>query len=162
MWPKTSIALAALLASLAIPATAASDTPTSTEFAWAHRVAVAYWHVPAPPCGTPTLAFEPHLSHYTALATYSRCTITFYVGPVQDWRDTPAAVCHIYVHEFGHLVLGPTYFASTNPADPAHSADPTNIMYGKADQTLAQYDAASRSVGCVSPPPAKRPHWHWG
>ena len=31
-------------------------------------------------------------------------------------------------HEWGHEVLGPDYFAASNPSDPGHSPDPDSVM----------------------------------
>jgi hypothetical protein len=142
------IALVALLP-LAFPAVAAADqyAPTAAELAQARSVAVAYWHVQQPPCGRETVLLEP-LPSGMGRAGFDQCTITF--SAAADWRDFPAGTCRIYVHEYGHLVLGPTYFFASNPADPAHSADPANIMYGSVP-TPQQEDEQERGIGCLPP-----------
>jgi hypothetical protein len=122
--------------------------PTAAELAAARATAVAYWHVPQPPCGRERVVnAAPAVPAWLAEADFGSCAIV--LSTTRDWRSWPAILCRVYVHEFGHLVLGPTYFQASNPASPAHSPDPNNIMYGQP-VTAAQYAAQTRSVGCPS------------
>lgn len=158
MHAKRTALVLAVLASLALPAssTAAEDLrPTVAELQWSRSVAVAYWHVQQPPCGREIVLTGSPPNEDVGLADWSACSIIF--SEARDWRDYPEKTCEVYVHEFGHLVLGPTYFAAVNPADPAHSPDASNIMYGNGNpRTTRQEDAVMRSVGCL--PPATAHH----
>lgn len=126
-----------------------SLAPTASQLAWARSKAVAYWHVPQPPCGRESVLNVALPNSWAGMADFAACSIA--LSTVNDWRDFPIELCRVYAHEFGHLVLGPTYFAATNPADPAHSPDPSNIMY--AVPTWQQEEAEARSIGCMPPPP---------
>jgi hypothetical protein len=141
---------------LALPGSAVAEGPITAEITWARGVAVAYWHVSQPPCGRETFTLATVIpSTEPAYADLTACGITF--SAALDWRAFPAYMCRNYVHEFGHLVLGTSYFAATNPSDPAHSPDPTNIMYGggePGDGPLAsgqQEEEQELSVGCIAP-----------
>ncbi len=129
-----------------------SLAPTVTELANARSVAASYWHVDQPPCGRETVT-ELQLDTISGEAQLDACAITF--STERDWRDFPDEVCGVYVHEFGHLVLGPAYFAASNPTDPAHSPDPLNIMYAAPDPQ--QHAAELQSAGCVSAIPRLMP-----
>ncbi len=137
---------------VAFPAVASAENlaPTSSELEWARSRAGAYWHVQDLPCGRETVLTETPLPEGDAgLAITGSCTFAF--SPAMDWRDFPGPTCLTYIHEFGHLLLGPTYFAAVNPTEPDHSPDTTNVMYGK---TLSPEQAVTlqRSVGCLSTP----------
>ena len=125
--------------------TVTSNAPTLQELAWARSIAVAYWNVSQPPCGREMIVQAPLNVPSAGQANFLTCSITF--STLNDWRDFPVELCSVYVHEFGHLVLGPTYFAGSNPTDPAHSPDPASIMY--ANPTTEQAQAASRAIGCT-------------
>jgi hypothetical protein len=131
-------------------ASAESLAPTPAELQWSRSVAVAYWHVSQPPCGRETVLLEAMPEADTALAHSDQCSIG--LNAASDWRDFPMILCRIYVHEFGHLVLGATYFAGSNPANPAHSPDPNNVMYGAP--TWQQQEVEAQSVGCLPLPVA--------
>lgn len=118
----------------------------------AERIAFVYWarHAPAqltddgrPLCGSPRIswrALSPSGDAAAEAMMDGSCRIVFntagWVWPAAIDRrgfvssgDTWSTFCAVMVHEIGHLVLGPDYFAATNPDDPAHSADPESVMF---------------------------------
>lgn len=109
--------------------------PTAADLASARAVAVAYWQVAQPPCGRESVSVEKTPANIEGEAQYAACRIV--LSAAIDWHDFPALLCKAYVHEFGHLTLGPTYFAQSNPTDPAHSPDPASIMYRVAPEHFA-------------------------
>lgn len=122
--------------------------PTSTELAGGMRAAESYWRT-LPSCGMPTVSVgavtgtaPENGGAGMAQADESTCTIV--LAASDDWYDFPSLACTTIVHEYGHLVLGPTYFQATNPADPAHSPDPSSIMYWNPPITATM----DRDVGC--------------
>lgn len=129
-------------------ARAASSTATAREMAWARRVAVAYWHG-EPRCGIPTVSPSKGLGNLLGDATYSTCAIRYSAGTSIDWgwREYPPLFCELIVHEYGHLVLGPTYFAASNPTEPEHSPDPRSIMYWETPERFAPCGAKSLRQG---------------
>lgn len=144
---------------LALPTTALAANqyaPTAAQLEWSRSVAVAYWQTPQPPCGRESVALAPLAATIPAEVWGANppCVIT--LNASYDWRDFPESVCHAYVHEFGHLVLGPDYFAAVNPSDPAHSTDPNSIMYGKSGGNETAQDLA---VGCLPSPPVVIRSW---
>jgi hypothetical protein len=120
-------------------------SPTARQLAWARAKAGTYWHVPQPPCGRERVSLGS-VPGKAAMAYWSSCSIVF--DAQRDWRDFPTLLCHAYVHEYGHLVLGPNYFATSNPGDPMHSTNPRDIMYG-GTPTWQQQAAQDRAVGCA-------------
>jgi hypothetical protein len=126
------------LAVLCLPATSAAESlhATPAQLASAEHVASVYWHG-NPACGAPVVTYEPMADTHAGEAEYGSCRIM--LNPAHDWRDFPALLCVVLAHEWGHLVLGPDYFAAVNPSDPAHSPDPRNIMNaaGPAPGTFA-------------------------
>lgn len=129
-----------------IPATTGTLTPSRAELIWAYSRAVVYWRIRSPPCGNPAISVGAIPPNSAGYAVWSACSITF--SDTDDWHDFWQATCVVYVHEFGHLVLGPTYFASTNPSDPSHSANPNNIMYG-GRTTWREEARMAKSTGCT-------------
>lgn len=96
--------------------------------------AESYWGVV--PCGG---TFDVQLIDTTptgakgwADTTYCHAYIdsVLFATPAQQAAQWPA-FCQVVVHEIGHLILGLDYFKTTNPSDPAHSADQTNVMQDK-------------------------------
>ncbi len=147
---KAKAIVAAVLALLLLPAMASASTPSAAQLAWAQSKAVAYWHVP-PPCGQPRIVLSATTTDI-ANANPATCTITF--STTQDWE--PAFLCLVYVHEFGHLVLGVNYFATTNPEDPAHSPDHNSVMFGGIRTSPFELEPVERRAGCL--PPLVRRH----
>jgi hypothetical protein len=128
--------------------TAQASIPTSAQLAWARSKAVAYWHVAQPPCGR-----ERVLSLPLALATDGQTspeTCIIELNSHLNLRGFPVELCAIYVHEYGHLVLSPDFFAASDPSDPAHSSDPNNIMYGGVG-TPQQEEHQDITSGCLKP-----------
>ena len=149
-----AIAASALALFGATPATALAQSPmapTSAQLEWARGIAVAYWRVAQPPCGREHVSVGPVPA--AAWASWSTCTITF--NSSRDWRDFPREICRLYVHEFGHLVLGPAHFAAINPTDPMHSPDPSNIMFG-GDPSAVDEERQEVAIGCITPPGVSR------
>lgn len=183
----TALAIALWLAtsSSASAYTLTPDSLHDTATIQAGRAAAAYWHA-EPPCpdglrvatydGTypPTagaVAGEPG----SAVAASGDCTIWLnraWWWPPFDGTDSTGLTwaveyCRTIVHEWGHLVLGYSYFADVNPSDPAHSPDPQSIMYASPTVVPAQCEAhrrAKRRAAQRSRPsprhPHRRPHPH--
>jgi hypothetical protein len=125
---------------------------TRAEQATAMRIARDYWRANAPaglardglpPCGTPRISWDrsPAADSYAAEAYVDgSCRIVFnsafWYWPLPTRQantlvggDTWPSFCTAMAHEWGHLILGPTYFAAVNPTDPGHSPDPHSLMY---------------------------------
>jgi hypothetical protein len=119
--------------------------------------AQSYWGNPYPPTrpcvAVPTLTQEPLAGAEGGEADYDNCAIV--LNSDNAW--TPYTFCIAYLHEWGHLTLGPMYFEASNPADPAHSLDPTSIMQESEaiyDLEIPQCFAADAAV---APPPPSGP-----
>lgn len=128
------ITTAALLAAVPAAAAEGNEPPTTNELAMARGVALSYWHGP-PSCGMPSIAVEPLKQGRLGQATYRQCAVQ--LSASYDWSALPILLCEVIVHETGHLVLGPTYFAAVNPSEPEHSPDATNIMANYLPETFA-------------------------
>jgi hypothetical protein len=150
---RLRIAILAVALGLTIPSVAQATLPTTAQLVWAHGVALAYWHS-EPPCGVPVTTVAP-LVERSGQAEPATCQIT--LNAAEEW-ESQASVCAAYVHEFGHLLLGLTYFAAVNPADPMHSPDPANIMYGGQRTSVPEWEAVERSVGCAATAHHKHRH----
>lgn len=57
------------------------------------------------------------------------CRVDINAAAVHSDSSPPDHLCAVLEHEFGHLYLGPTYYATVNPADPEHSPNPRSIMF---------------------------------
>lgn len=127
---------------LGYPATAPL---TATQKAAGPAVAATYWRR-APACGIPSIVWgvpgpeDGGLGEETtgaAWADYAKCRIIIRplvgldgrIDPRYSWPDYCVAVAH----EWGHLLLGPTYFQAVNSSDAAHSPDPRDVMYQPGD-----------------------------
>jgi hypothetical protein len=109
---------------LAFPATAAAEgEATPAQLHEAEMIAAAYWG--PPPCGWPLVVYHQLGPEVFGEAVGFDCAIAL---ARYDWIDNPETLCMTVAHEWGHLVLGPEYFAAVNPAEPAESPDPSNIM----------------------------------
>jgi hypothetical protein len=137
---KRAGTIALLLALLAVPTAQARIAPPEQRLATYERIADAYWHhaplncplrariVPAASLPSGTVA------EATAGSCDMRVSAPYF--PARDrhpYSTNADSACYMVVHEWGHMVLGPNYFATTNPADPAHSADPSNVMYASGE-----------------------------
>lgn len=125
---RTHIAAAVAVAVLtAAPGAHAGTRPTDAQLLTATRTARAYWHG-NPPCGAPGLTEGAALPlGELGAADFAECRIM--LGALPYWREAPALLCTVIVHEWGHLVLGPKFFAAVNPTDPAHDPNPDSIMH---------------------------------
>lgn len=141
--------LAPILAVLVLAVPASASVPTPAQLAWARAKAVSYWHAQNPPCGPLTVLAVPLPMNTDGQANYETCAIE--LNSHTNLRGYPWEMCVIYVHEFGHLVLGTEYFAASNPSDPAHSSDPDNIMYGGIGATGQQQERQAIASGCLAP-----------
>lgn len=144
MHAKRSALLIAALIALIVPSAASGENlaPTLSELAHAEHVARSYWHG-NPSCGTPSVAEGVIPAAEEAQASYDICRVE--LNAANDWRDFPALVCKTVVHEWGHLVLGPTYFAAVNPTNPAHSPDMRSIMAPVLPDRFAPCEPSHRS-----------------
>jgi hypothetical protein len=110
---------------LAFPATAAAEgEATPAQLHEAEMIAAAYWG--RPPCGWPLVVYHQLGPGVFGVAVGFDCAIAL---ARYDWIDNPETLCETMTHEWGHLVLGPGYFAAVNPGDPEHSPDPNSIMH---------------------------------
>lgn len=111
------------------------------------QVARTYWRG-NPPCGPPVVRVLLEPADVGAEADFGACRITFnayYVDRGGGGFWASPWTCAAMVHEWGHLTLGPTYFAASNPGDPSHSPDPRSIMTGGAlPDPFAPCDSAPR------------------
>lgn len=117
----------AILGALSLPARASAQIVPAKWLSLATVAAKGYWH--ATPqggaCATgPRIVQEPLTDVVTSTgavaageAAFDSCTITLNSSPYWFGYD----LCIVFVHEWGHLVLGPDFFQASNPADPAHS-----------------------------------------
>ena len=147
---------------------------TRAEQTTAVRIARDYWRTNAPAglahdglpsCGVPRITwarFAAGDSNAAESHLDGSCRIVFNLA---DWywplasrranvvsgSDTWPSFCTAMAHEWGHLILGPTYFAAGNPSDPGHSADPRNLMYAFQVHFLPQ------CVRTPAPGPASGP-----
>lgn len=117
-------ALVASMVASALGSAQADAAITFPELSVAVHGAQSYWHGD-PPCGFPYISFTSLPSNEGGEAFYDSCTI-FIALPANSW--TGYDLCIIMTHEWGHLVLGPNYFAAVNPSDPAHSPSTNSIM----------------------------------
>lgn len=101
--------------------------PAPADLVWAEGVARTYWHA-VPACGQPAIVFGPTPTGDSGVANYASCSIVISTAYGYAEVGGRTLLCETLVHEYGHLVLGPNYFAAVNPADPAHSPDPHSIM----------------------------------
>lgn len=118
------VVLAGLLASAG---TAQANVPSATWQRDALEAAESYWHY-APPWDSTcqmTVSYVPLGDPTEAGETDDYCNVV--INSSTDWLY-PDALCLDVTHEVGHVVLGPDAFPG-NPSDPAHSTDPSNIMY---------------------------------
>ncbi len=120
---------------LLICAAPAHAMPSAQQVTSAGEDAHTYWRTGEPRCGTPTFQrAQQTLPEDAAGAAYEDTCLIEYSRNI-DWRLYPVEFCQVIVHEWGHLMLGATYFAATNPLDSAHSADPHNIMFPSGGDT---------------------------
>lgn len=122
---RLAVLLLALVAvALAVAAPASAAPALSAIETRSIQAARAYWHGD-PACGYPSLLISDDQlpANDEGEAWIGQCKIQ-----MTPEYGTPEAFCIAFAHEWGHLELGATYFAATNPADPAHSADPHSLM----------------------------------
>jgi hypothetical protein len=155
-------ALILTAAALSAPSTALGQVvlsgpapPTPAELSWAQTASLRFWKTSVASCGVPKVAMVTLDETIMGEADATTCTI--WLNAALNWAASSAYTCTTYMHEFGHLLLGPTYFAAVNPADPAHSPDRTNIMYGQ-QLTPEEWESEQRHVGCIQPKPKRRHH----
>jgi hypothetical protein len=107
------------------------------------RAAQTYWWSQVPPCGAPqwTVAEVPDTEAGDAnpASCLVRISRTDWDAQMSGNPFVASGLCRTFVHEYGHLVLGPSYFASSNPTDPGHSPDPHSVMF--AEVTAASIPA---------------------
>jgi hypothetical protein len=143
-----AVSLVVTLGVLGASATVSASVPTAAQLSWARSKAVAYWHA-QPPCGRERVLLIPLPLTTSGQADPGTCSIE--INTHLNLRGYPLELCAIYVHEYGHLILGYNYFAASNPSDPAHSSDPDNIMYGAGDETPLQQERQDIGAGCLKP-----------
>jgi hypothetical protein len=173
MTRNMALALVALGLAFAAPAQAHVDRLPATRLPAAARIAVAdrpptpahdrharaiahtYWGG-APNCGEPSVTLAALNPAYAGFAWYAECRIE--IQSRHDWAADPVGYCDLIVHESGHLVLGPRYFAATNPADPAHALRGyTAFGMGIMDSTNQRTAACDAMVAPPAPKPRPRP-----
>lgn len=119
-----------------------APTQARTPYTDALKVAAEYWasspegSFPLACNGQPSLVMrelEPSMNPL-AIAWTSHGTCTIYVRTSFWVNERNEQVnfldfCQTIVHENGHLILPVSYFAASDPTNPDHSTDPTNVMY---------------------------------
>lgn len=133
---QITVCFGLLLAALTLIVSTAHATVTPNPFTLATERAEAFWQT-LPACGHPHLSLTTVTDGDDGMAIYQTCTTEIQRS---SWPDERAAavdwaeLCRVETHEIGHLTLGPTYYAASNPTNPAHSPNETNVMF---------YDAAT-------------------
>lgn len=137
--------LGSFLCTLALAAPAQARLASTPErIAAFQSVALRYWFPSTPQCGTPQWGLNSEDEWQDGESYFTDCRYYISQRPWQWMYDDPINyaedACDTVVHEIGHLVLGPTYFADVNPTDPSHSPDYHSIMHSPI------YEAGRRSV----------------
>jgi hypothetical protein len=134
---QITVCFALLLGTLTLLVSTAHAAVLPNPFTLATQRAEAFWQA-APPCGHPHLSLTASVpAGDDGMAIYQTCTAEIQAS---SWPNERAAavdwaeVCRVATHEIGHLILGPAYYAASNPTNPAHSPDERNVMF---------YDAAT-------------------
>jgi hypothetical protein len=99
------------------------------------------------PMGPPTWPLDISGATYTNLSGSCMSIVNALYADDTQYLMAWDAYCETVVHEIGHDMLGPAYFASVNPADPAHSPDPKNVMYPR-------YTVTNEPSECVTTHPS--------
>jgi hypothetical protein len=110
-----------------------SDSLAAASTYWAHSPEGSF----ALPCnGTPSVVFTsvPADTPSDAVGWTSHGTCTIYLRAdywktSHDGMSDYLGLCTTITHELGHLILQPNYFAASDPSNPDHSSDETNVMY---------------------------------
>lgn len=113
-------------ASAEVPPPYTSQTAITAAMAAAER----FWGR-TPACGQPTIAPAALRDDVEGMASLSTCSFVIDQSLIKDAPSDPSTfgtLCPVVAHEWGHLLFGINYFASTDPSDPAHSSDNGNIM----------------------------------
>ena len=104
-----------------------------------------FWAGWTPRCGQPAIVAIKLDRPISGLAEFDPCRIDLQAVGVSNAARYPGGfynLCQTVAHEWGHEVLGPTYFAASNPSDPGHSADPDSVMAARPRATTPQCLAA--------------------
>lgn len=158
------LVLVAIVVALALAAPVQAAVQPQSWVDGAEGAAQSYWQNTIPQsrwCSAVPTVDQVELAGRGGEADWSTCTIRL----DSDIAWTPYTFCIAMLHEWGHLTLGPTYFAATNPADPAHSSDPTSIMNAapsiytlqvpQCDGFDAGFTPASRPIQALSIAPSR-------
>lgn len=160
---KRLITIAVVLCTVAFAAPAYADVDQS----WIDQsvaAAQSYWGNTIPQNGgctaIPTIVQVDLASQHGGFAYFGQCLIQ--IDGSESWL--PYQLCIAVVHEWGHLTLGATFFATENPADPTHSVETTGqyaIMQENSDiysLQIPQCQTMARAIDpptVVDPPPTK-------
>jgi hypothetical protein len=132
----------AVLAAMLFVALPATEARADWQTERAQAIAAKVW---GNPCGgRVTLTFTaPLRPNWRAWAYPHQCEIGMSTGKPWTWED----LCPVLIHEYGHLA---GYSNPANAADPAHSQDPTDVMW-----PYLQYDARCDDHGAALLGPAQ-------
>lgn len=148
----TLIALGAAL--IAAPATAQANVAPGLEVDASIAAAQSYWSNTIPTwhdaTGRGCTAVPPVLQQsFTLMVTsgpeagtsaggeadFDHCLIM--IDPTTQW--SPQDFCIAVIHEWGHLTLGPDYFAASNPVDPMHAPEGTTGKFAVMQEDPSIY-----------------------
>ncbi len=107
--------------------------------------AAQFWAGWTPKCGQPAIVVTNLNRPISGLAEFDPCRIDLQAAGVANAVRYPGGfynLCQTVAHEWGHEVLGPTYFAASNPYDPGHSPDPDSVMAARPRATTSECLAA--------------------
>ena len=139
-------AIAALIASLAVSSAAQAvdrHRPITRDAALLRSVGAArqFWAGWTPRCGQPSILVARLDRPISGQAEFDPCRIDLQAALVANAAKYPGGfynLCQTLAHEWGHEVLGPDYFAASNPSDPGHSPDPDSVMAARPLATTPQ------------------------
>jgi hypothetical protein len=143
MWRAATAAVIATLAVSSAAQAAADRRPITRGAALAQSILAArqFWSGWTPKCGAPEIAVVKLDRAISGLAEFDTCRIDLQAALVASAPRSPGGfynLCQTVAHEWGHEVLGPTYFAATNPSDSGHSSNPDSVMAARPRATTPQ------------------------
>ena len=100
-----------------------------------------FWSGRTPRCGQPMILVTKLDRAISGQAEFDPCRIDLQASLVAAAPKYPGGfynLCQTVAHEWGHEVLGPDYFAPSNPSDPGHSPDPDSVMAARPVATTPQ------------------------
>lgn len=122
-------ALALLLAVFSITEGTGQQARAADFMSLAINRAELFWHSNAPCSGRLVVTLDDASGN---IGRTEGCHVhinRFLFGTAQQQAASWPQFCRAVVHEIGHAVLGPDFFAPFNANDPGHSPSPYSVMY---------------------------------